>query len=103
MKQNADPVDKFYSEPKAYIVMFRGLVSALGAIIIGATIFGQIRAGRFPAYWDLRFLFYFHSVAISFLSSSRIWDARFSLFGSTLKASKHPTQSAYQHSWLGVT
>lgn len=45
--------DAFYSEPTAYIIMFRGLVFALGALIIGATIFGQIKAGRFPAYWDL--------------------------------------------------
>jgi hypothetical protein len=33
--------------------MFRGLVFALGALIVGATIFGQIKGGRFPAYWDL--------------------------------------------------
>jgi hypothetical protein len=33
MKQNADPADKFYPEPKAYIVIFLGLVFALGAIL----------------------------------------------------------------------
>jgi hypothetical protein len=42
MKQNPDPADKFYPESKAYIVMFLGFVFALGGLIIGATLFGQI-------------------------------------------------------------
>jgi hypothetical protein len=43
----------FRSEPAAYLIMFRGLILGLGALIIVATIAGQIKAGRFPAYEDL--------------------------------------------------
>jgi len=45
----------FYSSPHAYISMWRGLVLVLGALIFAATVFGQIKAGRFPAYRDLAF------------------------------------------------
>ena len=33
--------------------MWRGLVLVLGALIFAATVFGQLKAGRFPAYRDL--------------------------------------------------
>ena len=43
----------FRFEPVAYILTFRSLMLGLGGIIIMATIFGQIKADRFPAYEDI--------------------------------------------------
>lgn len=43
----------FRSDPTPYILMFRGLMIALGVLIVAATVIGQLKAGRFPAYYDL--------------------------------------------------
>jgi hypothetical protein len=44
---------KFLTRPAPFLAVFRFVVIALGGAIIAATVLGQLKAGRFPAYDDL--------------------------------------------------
>lgn len=58
----------FYSSPIAYIVMWRSLIVGLGVLILAATVIGQIKAGRFPAWRDLAISFSLPFVAYAILA-----------------------------------
>src|SRR5512141_2183424 len=60
---------RFHSAAAAYAALWRGLVFGLGALIVAATVVGQIRAHRFPAWSDLAISAALPFVAYDFLAA----------------------------------
>lgn len=61
-------VQVFTTRPAPFMAIFRGLLIVLGAVIFAATIIGQLKANRFPAYQDLAISAALPFVAYAFVS-----------------------------------
>jgi hypothetical protein len=53
MKASMELSRSFYSNPIKYILFYRRWILVFGTGIVFAAVFGQLKAGRFPAYDDL--------------------------------------------------